>query len=419
MDTLMAVLPPRSAHALPSEYRKLMVEESSSIIDFYPTDFQIDMDGKRFTWQGICKLPFIEEERLLNETRKLEKDLVGEESDRNAKKLDQLFMRSTHDMASQIVSLSSGENQLVKIDTSLSFGIGGFIRCLDENTEHSSKEHTVLCVLYELPNTVPHIPRLLNGVELPNKTITEHELMESVLWHEFQGNAPTRSIQLVQSRLTNSNNMGNACIKNNARFTSSSPSDPIHKFAGSGWGCGRGRANGSSASGEQIYSPKSIPGDQTVLSSTSSYSTKGTSDYRRGPLHHHAIKELKITESGQCWRPYGRGVQSLNNGFWPSRNGASQGRNYAGQGSQCYHNQGRGRGQHDPWQHTYPFVGTGRGQQDSWTHTRPPVASTGRCQQDSWTHTRPPFAANSSSPQAGTKGSWVQRSHVSESHNGQ
>ncbi|XP_040361803.1 5'-3' exoribonuclease 2-like [Rosa chinensis] len=52
IDTLMAVLPPRSAHALPKDYQTLMTEECSTIIDFYPSDFEIDMDGKRFMWQS-------------------------------------------------------------------------------------------------------------------------------------------------------------------------------------------------------------------------------------------------------------------------------------------------------------------------------------------------------------------------------
>ncbi|KAK9939107.1 hypothetical protein M0R45_015816 [Rubus argutus] len=89
-------------------------------------------------------------------------------------------------MASQIVSLSTAENQLVKIDNQLEFWYQWF---------HSSSG----CLLYELPNTVPHMPRLLNGVQLPNKAITEHELMEPVMWHEFQGNAPTQKQGCQQS----------------------------------------------------------------------------------------------------------------------------------------------------------------------------------------------------------------------------
>ncbi|KAL6276559.1 hypothetical protein ACE6H2_020160 [Prunus campanulata] len=149
IDTLMAVLPPRSAHALPKVYQTLMTDESSTIIDFYPSDFEIDMDGKRFTWQG-------------------------EERDRNKEKVDQLFVLSTHNMASQIVALFTKENCPIKIDNSLCSGISGFLR-LHENAssvkggDHKLQEDSVLCVRYELPNNGPHAPRLLAGVEFPVK----------------------------------------------------------------------------------------------------------------------------------------------------------------------------------------------------------------------------------------------------------
>nr|KAJ0190714.1 hypothetical protein LSAT_V11C800445960 [Lactuca sativa] len=52
-----------SAHALPPSYRSLMTTDDSRNLDFY-----VD-DGKRFIWQGICKLPFIDEERLLASTK--------------------------------------------------------------------------------------------------------------------------------------------------------------------------------------------------------------------------------------------------------------------------------------------------------------------------------------------------------------
>ncbi|CAI9265799.1 unnamed protein product [Lactuca saligna] len=65
-----------SAHALPPSYRSLMTTDDSRILDFYVDDFNVDIDGKRFIWQGICKFPFIDEERLLDSTKMIKKELT-------------------------------------------------------------------------------------------------------------------------------------------------------------------------------------------------------------------------------------------------------------------------------------------------------------------------------------------------------
>lgn len=50
---------------LPEPWQKLMVDENSPIIDLYPTDFRIDLNGKKYAWQGVALLPFVDEVRLL------------------------------------------------------------------------------------------------------------------------------------------------------------------------------------------------------------------------------------------------------------------------------------------------------------------------------------------------------------------
>jgi 5'-3' exoribonuclease 2 len=59
----MAVLPPNSSHAIPKCYKPLMFDPNSEIIDFYPTSFAIDMEGKAQAWLAEVLLPFIDEDR--------------------------------------------------------------------------------------------------------------------------------------------------------------------------------------------------------------------------------------------------------------------------------------------------------------------------------------------------------------------
>ena len=42
-----------------------MTREDSPIRDFYPTKLQFDPNGKKFAWQWVVLLPFIDEARLV------------------------------------------------------------------------------------------------------------------------------------------------------------------------------------------------------------------------------------------------------------------------------------------------------------------------------------------------------------------
>ncbi|KAK1326384.1 5'-3' exoribonuclease 4 [Acorus calamus] len=188
-DQLMGVLPAASAHALPLSYRLLMRDTESPIADFYPTDFMLDMNGKRFSWQAVCKLPFIEESRLLAEIKKVEHTLTDEEKQRNSSSMDVLFVHISIPLATKICSFYEQNKDHPKlskvkvkkrIDPRISDGMSGYIYlskkniCLPEvhspiGEMGSITKNQVISVFYKCPSSHTHIPRPPEGVNPPGK----------------------------------------------------------------------------------------------------------------------------------------------------------------------------------------------------------------------------------------------------------
>lgn len=207
-DQLMGVLPPASAHALPFSYRGLMLDPSSPIVDLYPRDFELDMNGKRHEWQAICKLPFIEESRLLTEIAKVEHSLTEEEKHRNSLGMDMLFVHISHPLEGRIFTFTernkgSSKSAEVKakctIDPKFSGGMNGFM-CISDKPVWPREIHSpggdmeklpnnkVLTVFYGYPDRQPHIPRPPEGVVMPRMSVGKEDAPEvSVLWHERSG----------------------------------------------------------------------------------------------------------------------------------------------------------------------------------------------------------------------------------------
>uniref|UniRef100_A0AAQ5Y6X6 5'-3' exoribonuclease n=1 Tax=Amphiprion ocellaris TaxID=80972 RepID=A0AAQ5Y6X6_AMPOC len=81
LEQLMGVFPAASGNFLPSTWRNLMSSPDSSIIDFYPDDFAIDLNGKKYAWQGVALLPFVDERRLRAALAEVYPDLTAEEGE--------------------------------------------------------------------------------------------------------------------------------------------------------------------------------------------------------------------------------------------------------------------------------------------------------------------------------------------------
>lgn len=80
----MGVLPDLSSAHIPVAFRDLMSDTTSPIIDFYPTIFEQDLNGKKQEWEAIVKIPFIDEKRLLDTMARREPRLTAEERKRNS-----------------------------------------------------------------------------------------------------------------------------------------------------------------------------------------------------------------------------------------------------------------------------------------------------------------------------------------------
>jgi 5'-3' exoribonuclease 2 len=207
-EQLMGVLPAASNQAIPAPFRPLMEEADSEIIDFYPEDFHVDLNGKKWAWQGVAILPFIDEKRLLDAMATKYPLLSKDELERNETGKPVLIFSDRHQMFTDVASnfFSKRQNVLqlpldpkkshglcgiVEKDTSyvlqspLVFPISDAMPTLDD--DHSVRSVwwfllyrgmlILLSVHYEMPaSKTDHKSMLLNGVKLPTPALNRADI---------------------------------------------------------------------------------------------------------------------------------------------------------------------------------------------------------------------------------------------------
>jgi len=194
-EQLMGVFPAASRDQLPKPYHYYMTDPSSPIIDFYPEDFEIDLNGKRYSWQGVALLPFVDETRLLEALKDCESRLSEEELRRNSMGQEMLFISTSHKLYSQASKLydeAANVHEIV-LDAKLTGGFAGTLKRLKDAQRvgepyQSPLDSTIvpdllnnlaLATVYIMP-TFPegHVfkSNLIEGVQLPPKELTPGDL---------------------------------------------------------------------------------------------------------------------------------------------------------------------------------------------------------------------------------------------------
>ncbi|OLN95304.1 5'-3' exoribonuclease 2 [Colletotrichum chlorophyti] len=193
-EQLMSVQPAASRHVLPDVFHDLMLNEDSEVIDFYPTEFEIDLNGKKMAWQGVALLPFIDMPRLLAAVEKKYPLLSAADQARNGVGRDVLLFSDTHhelydEITAGFYSKKAGAPTL-KLNPRTSGGLAGKVEKIPEYLPHGELLYPLerggmpnldydrsIRVYYLFPSSShPHKSMLLRGVKLPTPALDRSDI---------------------------------------------------------------------------------------------------------------------------------------------------------------------------------------------------------------------------------------------------
>ncbi|KAK4047900.1 5'-3' exoribonuclease 2 [Microbotryomycetes sp. JL201] len=188
-EQLMGVFPAASRVHLPEPFQQLMIKEDSPIIDFYPEDFEIDMNGKKMVWQGVALLPFIDQKRLLDAMATKYPELTEFEVSRNSRGNDVLYVSQEHPLYDYLEGLYTKKKvkEPVELDTKRSKGITASVlpdpSCIPNSTFESPLpaypdifgDRSISAQFFFPPQRVPHRSVLLPGVKPPRSQLSSHD----------------------------------------------------------------------------------------------------------------------------------------------------------------------------------------------------------------------------------------------------
>lgn len=170
-EQLMAVLPAASGHALPEVLRDLMSNPDSEIIDFYPENFEVDMNGAKASWMGISLLPFIDQHRLLTAVSAKYPLLTEAEMIRNTNKVAQLYVSKDNENYKRFLDARYSDKEIVI--AARKTGLAGKIQTVDTFSEKA---------ILKFPFEAGEMPDISNSAYLPTwYKLPDHQPGKSML----------------------------------------------------------------------------------------------------------------------------------------------------------------------------------------------------------------------------------------------
>lgn len=185
LEQLMGVFPAASRKHVPEPWAKLMTDPKSQIIDFYPEDFKIDLNGKKFAWQGVALLPFVDEKRLFKALAPYYDSLTEAEKKRNVRGDDRLYVgigNKGYDFIKGLYTNCIGFDKEVEISVN---GMRGTVLLSDDNVSDGGtlpspvrglpvRNNKVYCIKFKDPqfgSNYTFLARKLKGAKEPPRVL--------------------------------------------------------------------------------------------------------------------------------------------------------------------------------------------------------------------------------------------------------
>lgn len=369
LEQLMGVFPAASRSHVPEPWGRLMMDPDSPIIDFYPVDFKIDLNGKKFAWQGVALLPFVEEKRLHKALKDYYPLLTPAEIKRNIRGDDRLYLSNLHDQFKFLNGLyENGIDPNIETDVLID-GMKGRVLLAENRVREGAslespimglpvlRQNTVVTVRYRDPVYAkgfifPAI-RLDGAIEPPRVLKPGQEGSDVANWKQHIGMAPRTyqgSLGAAGHRM-----LGHHAPRGEGMYSNVAP--PSMSGGGRGGRGGRGNRGGY---GSQGHSSRGYSGDRNYQQGNGyrgGKSYRGGQDHQSGWQGQHAGSQSAYpsyqSSSRGGYQPpnssyssgggyQSSGYQSSNQGGYASSNrGGYQSSN---RGGSSYHSSGGGGG---------------------------------------------------------------------------